>query len=60
MKDGDYGCPLRRNGKEDEMNGQVLVAYATKHGAAAQIAEKIGQVLRQAGLSADVLKKPAS
>src|SRR4030042_3330892 len=55
MKDGDYGCPLRRNGKEDEMNGQVLVAYATKHGTTAQIAEKIGQGLRQAGLRTEVL-----
>jgi menaquinone-dependent protoporphyrinogen oxidase len=40
---------------EDEMNTQVLVAYATKYGATAEIAEKIGQVLRQAGLRADVL-----
>ncbi len=37
------------------MNDQVLVAYATKYGATAEIAEKIGQELRQAGLSADVL-----
>ena len=37
------------------MNTQVLVAYATKYGATAEIAEKIGQVLRQAGLDADVL-----
>jgi menaquinone-dependent protoporphyrinogen oxidase len=40
---------------EDEMNAQVLVAYATKYGATAEIAEKIGQVLRQAGLRTDVL-----
>ena len=40
---------------EDEMGNQVLVAYATKHGATAEIAEKIGQVLRQAGLRTDVL-----
>ena len=37
------------------MDIQVLVAYATKYGATAEIAEKIGQVLRQAGLRADVL-----
>jgi menaquinone-dependent protoporphyrinogen oxidase len=32
----------------------VLVAYATKHGATAGIAEKIGEVLRDAGLACDV------
>ncbi len=37
------------------MENQVLVTYATKYGATAEIAEKIGQVLRQAGLYADVL-----
>ena len=37
------------------MAPQVLVAYATKYGATAEIAEKIGHVLRQAGLRADVL-----
>ena len=37
------------------MDVQVLVAYATKYGATAEIAEKIGQALRGAGLSADVL-----
>jgi menaquinone-dependent protoporphyrinogen IX oxidase len=40
---------------EDEMDIQILVAYATKYGATAGIAEKIGQVLRQAGLLTDVL-----
>jgi menaquinone-dependent protoporphyrinogen oxidase len=40
---------------EDKMDNQVLVTYATKHGATAEIAEKIGQVLRQAGLCTDVL-----
>ena len=38
------------------MHGQVLVAYATKYGATAEIAEKMGQVLRQAGLRTDVLE----
>jgi menaquinone-dependent protoporphyrinogen oxidase len=37
------------------MDKQVLVAYATKYGATAEIAEKIGQVLRQEGLPTDVL-----
>jgi len=37
------------------MDMRVLVAYATKYGATAEIAEKIGQVLRQAGLQTDVL-----
>ncbi len=37
------------------MDSQVLVAYATKYGATAEIAERIGQVLRQAGLGVDVL-----
>jgi menaquinone-dependent protoporphyrinogen oxidase len=40
---------------ENEMDIQVLVAYATKYGATAGIAEKIGQVLRETGLRADVL-----
>ena len=37
------------------MDTQVLVAYATKYGATAEIAEKIGQSLGQAGLRTDVL-----
>jgi menaquinone-dependent protoporphyrinogen oxidase len=37
------------------MDIQILVAYATKYDATAEIAEKFGQVLRQAGLQADVL-----
>ena len=38
------------------MDGKVLVAYGTKYGGTAEIAEKIGQVLREAGLHADVLR----
>ncbi len=34
---------------------KTLVAYGTKYGATAEIAEKIGEVLRQAGLPTDVL-----
>jgi len=37
------------------MDIQVLVVYDTKYGATAGIAEKIGQVLREAGLRTDVL-----
>ncbi len=37
------------------MDKGVLVAYATKYGATAEIAERIGQVLSNAGLSAEVL-----
>ena len=36
------------------MENRVLVAYGTKYGATAGIAEKIGQVLREAGLTVDV------
>ena len=37
------------------MSKQVLVTYATKYGATAEIAEKIGQVLQKEGLAADVV-----
>ncbi len=37
------------------MDIRVLVAYATKYGATAEIAEKIRQVILQAGLQTDVL-----
>ena len=36
------------------MEGRILIAYATKYGATQEIAEKIGEVINQAGLSADV------
>ena len=37
------------------MDRQVLVTYATKYGATAEIAEKIAQVLRQADLRTNVI-----
>jgi menaquinone-dependent protoporphyrinogen oxidase len=37
------------------MDMRVLVAYATRFGATAEIAEKIGQTLNQVGLQTDVL-----
>jgi menaquinone-dependent protoporphyrinogen oxidase len=40
---------------EEHMDRRVLVAYATKHGGTAEIAERIWEVLRQAGLRTDVL-----
>ncbi len=40
------------------MDKPVLVAYGTKYGATKEIAEKIGEVLKQAGLAAEVA--PAS
>jgi menaquinone-dependent protoporphyrinogen oxidase len=40
---------------EVDMDKQVLVAYASKYGGTAEIAEKIGQVLERAGLRVDVL-----
>jgi menaquinone-dependent protoporphyrinogen oxidase len=36
------------------MSQQVLVTFATKHGATAEIAEKIGEVIEGAGLPTDV------
>ncbi|HEY3475195.1 MAG TPA: flavodoxin domain-containing protein [Anaerolineales bacterium] len=37
------------------MDQNILVTYASKYGATKEIAEKIGEVLRQAGLRVDVL-----
>jgi menaquinone-dependent protoporphyrinogen oxidase len=37
------------------MDRNILVTYASKYGATREIAEKIGVVLQQAGLQADVL-----
>ena len=36
------------------MRDRVLIAYATKYGATAEIADRIGEVLQQEGLPADV------
>lgn len=38
------------------MDKTVLIAYASKYGATASIAEKIGEVLRQEGLKVEVLQ----
>jgi menaquinone-dependent protoporphyrinogen oxidase len=48
----------RRNfsrNKEDGMDRKILVAYASKYGATAEIAGKIGEVLCQAGLQVEVI-----
>lgn len=37
------------------MSKQVHVTYATKHGATAEFAKRIGSVLREEGLAADAL-----
>jgi menaquinone-dependent protoporphyrinogen oxidase len=37
------------------MEKKVLVAYASKYGATAEIAEKIGEVLQESGLTVDVV-----
>lgn len=37
------------------MKSKILVAYASKYGATREIAERIGDILRQAGLQTDVL-----
>jgi menaquinone-dependent protoporphyrinogen oxidase len=41
--------------KESMMGKNVLVTYASKYGATKEIAEKIGAVLRQAGISTDLM-----
>jgi menaquinone-dependent protoporphyrinogen oxidase len=41
--------------KGETMDQEILVAYASKYGATREIAEKIGEVLCQAGLQVDVL-----
>jgi menaquinone-dependent protoporphyrinogen oxidase len=52
-KGGLHGFDLN-NGEKYPMAIRVLVAYATKYGATAGIAEKLGEGLRHAGLPADV------
>ena len=37
------------------MNNKVLVTYASKHGATAEIAEKIGDILKEAGIDIDIV-----
>jgi menaquinone-dependent protoporphyrinogen oxidase len=40
----------------ESMESAVLVAYATKYGATAEIAERIGEVIRGSGPRADVVR----
>jgi len=49
--------------EEEKMADKVLVAYASKYGATQEIAEKVGEVLKQAGIAIELLplkkvKKP--
>jgi menaquinone-dependent protoporphyrinogen oxidase len=37
------------------MDKKILVAYATKYGSTAEIAQKIGEVLINSGLDTDIL-----
>jgi menaquinone-dependent protoporphyrinogen oxidase len=41
--------------RSEQMEGKILVAFGTKHGATQEIAEKIGETLKKAGLQAEVL-----
>jgi menaquinone-dependent protoporphyrinogen oxidase len=41
------------------MSNRILVAYGTKHGSTAEIANTIGQVIQEAGLDVDVLSADA-
>ncbi len=50
----NHMCEKLFIGKEYEMDPKILVTYASKYGATAEIAGKIGAVLRQAGLQADI------
>jgi len=38
------------------MSDKVLVAYGSKHGMTAEIAERIGKVMRETGFAADVVR----
>lgn len=40
---------------KNTLSKEVLVAYASKYGGTAEIAEKIGEMLRQAGLRTGML-----
>jgi menaquinone-dependent protoporphyrinogen oxidase len=45
----------QKAGGDNHMENKVLVTYASKYGATKEIAEKIGEVLKQDGLQTDVL-----
>jgi menaquinone-dependent protoporphyrinogen oxidase len=50
-----YAGSLVIRTKEYEMDGKVLVAYASQYGATMEIAERMGVVLRRSGFDVDVL-----
>lgn len=46
---------MKHNSMEVSVNNRILITYATKYGATAEIAVKIGNVLRESGLETDVV-----
>lgn len=48
------GTQTLKAGEERPMERKALVAYGSKNGSTAEIAERIGETLRQKGWQADV------